>query len=72
MKFKILKYTLLVVSMGFYCLPIAAGECPGHLPTKDEMNDRAKQDRDRTTPPPPCDDSHPGKNNKENWASKDD
>lgn len=43
---KILKYTLLVVSCGFYCLDVADGhECPGHPKTPEEII-RESRERD--------------------------
>lgn len=40
---KILKYSLLIVSGGFYCLPLAGGECPGHPKGPSEMQEENKE-----------------------------
>lgn len=50
MFYKILKYTLLIVSCGFYTLHVAAYECPGHPRSAEEVEQEQREKQRKNDP----------------------
>jgi len=48
--YKVLKITFLIVTCGFYCLPVAAGEVPGHPKSAEEIQNEEEDSRRERSP----------------------
>jgi hypothetical protein len=48
--YKFLKITFLIVTCGFYCLPVSAGEVPGHPKGPSEIQEEEKREKRENSP----------------------
>jgi hypothetical protein len=48
--YKVLKIALLIVTCGCYCLPVSAGEIPGHPKGPSEIQEEEKREKRENSP----------------------
>lgn len=48
--YKVLKIAFLIVTCGFYCLPVSAGEVPGHPKGHSEIQEEEKREKRENSP----------------------